>query len=178
MRTKMIENFVVGSAHTSTTFTTVLFVTLSFIILMMLIKKFAWGPITTMLSDRAQKISDDIDGAEQANEKAKTLLKKREDELVQTKAEAAGIVREARENAEKLANSIVTDAKQDANHYREKARKDIELEREQIIESAKREVADLSVQIASKILKKELSQDTHKELIDSYIEGLGKRHED
>ena len=172
----MINNLVVGSA--TTTFTTMAFVSISFLILMLLIKKFAWGPIINMLEQRAEKIAAEIDGAEQAKLEANDYAKQREEELMTAKAEAAGIIKRAKENAEHSAEGIVSDAKREAKNYREKAAKDITIEREQIIESARREVADLSIQIATKILKKELNKETHEELINSYIEGLGSQNED
>ncbi|MBE9389471.1 F0F1 ATP synthase subunit B [Vagococcus salmoninarum] len=171
----MINNLVVGS---TTTLTTMAFVSISFLLLMLLIKKFAWGPMTKMLDERAEKIANEIDGAEQAKIDATDLAKKSEVELTKAKAEAAGIIKRAKDNAEVSAENIITEAKRNAQNYREKAEKDVAIEREQIIESARREVADLSIQIAAKILKKELNQDTHAELINSYIEGLGTTHED
>lgn len=172
----MINNLVLGS--TTTTFSTMAFVSVSFLLLMLLIKKFAWGPIINMLEQRAEKIANDIDGAEQAKLEANDYAKKREEELMNAKAEAAGIIKRAKENADHSAEGIVSDAKREAKNYREKAEKDIAIEREQIIESARREVADLSIQIATKILKKELNKETHEELINSYIEGLGSQDED
>lgn len=173
----MINNLVVGSAPT-TTFTTMLFVSLSFLLLMLLIKKFAWGPIIKMLEDRATKIANEIDGAEQAKLEADEFAKKSENELNNAKAEAAAIIKRAKENAEHSADTIVTEARREAQNYRDKAHKDIAIEREQLIESARREVADLSIQVASKILKKELNKETHTDLINSYIEGLGLQNED
>lgn len=172
----MINELVVGSAPT-TTITTIAFVSISFLLLMLLIKKFAWGPITKMLDERAQKIANDIDGAEHAKHEADDLAKQRVAELTSAKAEAALIIKKAKDNAEHSADSIILEAKREAQNYREKAEKELAIEREQIIESARREVADLSVQIATKILKKELNKDTHEELINSYIEGLGSQNE-
>lgn len=172
----MINQLIVGSVPT-TTLTTMAFVSISFLLLMLLIKKFAWGPLTKMLDERAEKIANDIDGAEQSKHDADALAKQRHAELAAAKADAATIIKKAKENAELSADSIVLAAKREAANYREQAEKELAVEREQIIESARREVADLSVQIATKILKKELTKETHEELINSYIEGLGAHHE-
>lgn len=173
----MINYLVVGNAPT-TTLTTIAFVSISFLLLMLLIKKFAWGPITKMLDERAEKIANEIDGAEQAQVDAQALVKQRQDELTASKAEAASIIKKAKQNAETNAESIINEGKREVKNYREKAEKELAMEREQIIESARREVADLSIQIANKILKKELNEETHKELINSYIEGLGSQDEE
>ena len=65
----------------------------------------------------------------------------------------------------------------EVTRLREKARTDISQEREEALSSVKNEVADLSLQIAAKILNKELTPDAHEALIDSYIESLGKANE-
>ncbi|MDF0480362.1 F0F1 ATP synthase subunit B [Vagococcus sp. PNs007] len=177
VRAIMINNLVISSVPT-TVFTTMAFVSLSFLILIILIKKFAWGNIMAIMDERANKISSDLDGAEQAKIEADALRQQSEEELTLARKEAAVIIKRAKDNAENSAQSIVTEARTEALNYREKAQRDMALEREQLIESARHEVADLSVQIASKILKKELNTDTHKELINSYIEGLGTQNED
>ena len=173
----MTDYLVVANAPT-TTLTTIAFVSISFLILMLLIKKFAWGPITKVLDERATKIAADIDGAEAAKSTAEQLQQEKHDELTSAKAEAAALVKKARETAEHTADNIILDAKREALSYRERAEKELAVEREQIIDSARREVADLSVQIATKILKKELDVETHEALINSYIEGLGSQNEE
>lgn len=167
----MINSLVIGSIPT-TTFTTMAFVSLSFLILLLLIKKFAWGSISSMLEERATKIANDLDGAEQAKLNAHTLVQQTEEELTKARTEAAAIIKRAKENAESSANSILTEAQAEAQNYREKAQRDMELERVQLMDSARQDVADLSMEIATKIVKKELSKDAHKDLINSYIEGL------
>ncbi|NKZ28407.1 F0F1 ATP synthase subunit B [Vagococcus lutrae] len=173
----MTDYLVIASAA-NTTITTMAFVTLSFIILMLLIKKFAWGPITDMLHERETKITNDIDNAEASRKRAAELVKEHEETLAKSRAEAAAIVKNAKETAELNADAIIKEAHEDMKRYREQGKKELELERTKLIESARKEVADLSISIAEKILKKELDDVTHRELIDSYIEGLGARDED
>lgn len=162
----------------STTLGTMLFVSISFLILMLLIKKFAWGSISNMLETRANKIANDLDSAEDSRIKAAELEKQRNDELLESKNEAAGIIKQAKTSAEKTGLSMIDDARNEAAQIKTKAKKDISIEREQALNSAKVEVADLSIQIAEKILTRELSKEDHTDLINSYIEGLGNNHED
>lgn len=167
----MINSLVIGSIPT-TTFTTMAFVSLSFLILLLLIKKFAWESISSILEERASKIANDLDSAEQAKLDAQTLTQKTEEELTKARTEAAAIIKRAKENAESSANNIVEEARAEAQNYREKAQRDMELERVQLMDSARQDVADLSMEIATKIVKKELSKDAHEDLINSQIEGL------
>ena len=71
----------------------------SFLLLIFLIKKFAWNNINGILEARAKKITDDIDGAESARQKAEELANKREEELAGSRKEAASIVENAKETA-------------------------------------------------------------------------------
>ena len=73
----------------------------SFLLLIFLVKKYAWGNLTNILDERAEKISSDIDGAEAARKKAEELASKREAELAGSRSEAKTIIENAKETAEK-----------------------------------------------------------------------------
>ena len=83
----------------------------SFILLLVLVKKYAWSNLTSIFEQRAEKIAADIDGAEQARQKAEVLAQKREDELAGSRKEAKTIIENAKETAEKSKASILADAK-------------------------------------------------------------------
>jgi F-type H+-transporting ATPase subunit b len=152
---------------------TILFVTVSFLVLLLALKKFAWGPVVDMMQAREDKIASDIDNAEKSKIEADKLGKQREMELKQSRTEAQGIIAQAKETAENNAHAILLEAEEHATRIKKQAHEDLRIERERMIDEAKKEVADLSVEIASKILKKELSASTHQELIQSSIEKLG-----
>ena len=93
--------------------------------LVFLIKKFAWGNIIGILDQRAQKISDDIDGAESARKKAEDLAQKREEALAGSREEAATIVETAKETAEKNKAGILANAAEEAGRLKAKANQEI-----------------------------------------------------
>jgi len=150
-----------------------LFIAISFIILMALIAWVAWNPITKMMGERA-KIANDIDTAEKSRKEASDLADQRRDALSHSRTEASGIVAEAKQSGEKQRATIVADAQNEATQYKQSARKDIEQERQDALKNVQSDVADISVQIASKIIKKQLDPEGQQALINSYIEGLGK----
>ncbi|KRN66612.1 F0F1 ATP synthase subunit B [Pediococcus cellicola] len=154
-----------------------LFYAIVFIILMWVIKIVAWGPVTKMMQERADRISNDIDSAEKSRQDAEQLAKKREEALKSSHAEATTIVADARDNGKKQREQIVTNAQQEAQTLKQNAQKDIEQERKDALKGAQNDVASLSIEIASKIIQKELNAQDQKQLIDSYIEGLGKQNE-
>ena len=145
----------------------------SFLLLIFLVKKYAWGNITSVLDERAEKISSDIDGAEEARKKAEELASKREAELAGSRTEAKTIIENAKETAEKSKADILAEAKLEAGRLKEKANQEIEQNKAKTLQNVKGEVADLTVNLAGKIISQKLDGHAHKELIDQYIDQLG-----
>ncbi|MHC5374849.1 F0F1 ATP synthase subunit B [Enterococcus sp. LJL120] len=170
-------NFVLLSATPNGTFGNILVVSLSFLILMLLLKKFAWGSIVNIMKQREDKIANDLDSAEQSRLSAAQLEKERETQLNNSRSDAADIIKNAKENGELSRQNILKETKAEVSRLKEKAESDITQERETALANVKDEVADLSLQLASKILEKELSPEAHEALISQYIEGLGSANE-
>ena len=145
----------------------------SFLLLIFLVKKYAWGNITSVLDERAEKISSDIDGAEEARKKAEELANKREVELAGSRTEAKTIIENAKETAEKSRADILAEAKLEAGRLKEKANQEIAQDKAEALQSVKGDVADLTISLAGKIISKNLDSQGHKELIDQYIDQLG-----
>lgn len=148
-------------------------ITGSFILLLVLIKKFAWSNITGIFEERAEKIASDIDRAEEARQKAEVLAQKREDELAGSRKEAKTIIENAKETAEQSKANISADAKLEAGHLKEKANQEIAQNKVEALQSVKGEVADLTISLAGKIISQNLDSHAHKALIDQYIDQLG-----
>ena len=145
----------------------------SFLLLIFLVKKYAWGNLSSILDERAEKISSDIDGAEEARKKAEELASKREAELAGSRTEAKTIIENAKETAEKSKADILAEAKLEAGRLKEKANQEIAQNKAEALQSVKGDVADLTISLAEKILSKNLDSQAHKELIDQYIDQLG-----
>ena len=148
------------------------FYIVTFIILMLLVKHFAWGPVTDMMKKRADKIASDIDNAARSRENAEKMAAKRQAELQNSRQEAADIVSNAKKSAETQRAQIVEAAQNDAQALKQQAQQDADQARRDALNGAKDDVANLSIEIASKLIQKELKANDQKELIDSYIEGL------
>ena len=145
----------------------------SFLLLIFLVKKYAWGNITSVLDQRAEKISSDIDAAEEARKKAEELASKREAELAGSRTEAKTIIENAKETAEKSRADILAEAKLEAGRLKEKANQEIAQNKAEALQSVKGDVADLTISLAGKIISQNLDSQAHKELIDQYIDQLG-----
>ena len=145
----------------------------SFLLLIFLVKKYAWGNISSILDERAEKISSDIDGAEEARKKAEELASKREAELAGSRTEAKTIIENAKGTAEKSKADILAEAKLEAGRLKEKANQEIAQNKAEALQSVKGDVADLTISLAGKIISQNLDSQAHKELIDQYIDQLG-----
>ena len=145
----------------------------SFLLLVFLIKKFAWDNIVGILDQRAQKISDDIDSAEIARKKAEDLEQKREEALAGSRAEATTIVETAKETAEKNKAGILADAAEEVSRLKQKANQEIAQSNADALKAINSDVAELSIKLASKIHGKSLDKEAQSQLIDNYIDKLG-----
>ena len=131
--------------------------TLLFVILIFVLKKYAWKPILSAVEEREEGIKNALDSAEKAKEEMKNLNADNERILNEAKLERDSLLKEAREMKEK----IINEAKESANHNAEKilttAKEQIRNEKLKAITELKNEVANLSIEMAEKILKSELS---------------------
>jgi len=131
----------------------------SFSIILFLLKKFAWKPILGMIKEREQSIENALAAAENAKEEMKALQSNNERILVEARAERDQLLKDAREIREKM----IADAKGLATKEGERlltiARDNIQNEKMAAITELKNQVARLSIEIAEKILKSELSSD-------------------
>ncbi len=131
--------------------------TLLFVILIFVLKKYAWKPILSAVEEREEGIKNALDSAQKAKEEMKSLNADNERILHEAKLERDSLLKEAREMKEK----IISDAKESANQEAEKilttAKEQIRNEKLKAITELKNEVANLSIEMAEKILKSELS---------------------
>lgn len=172
----MNSTFLLGAASSGFAWGDFLYYLVIFLILLALIKKFAWGPVTEMMEKRATKIANDIDSAEDSRKKAQELAQQREVALKDSHVEASKIIDRAKQNGEQQKTNIVNSAHDEVVTMKANAKKDIQQERQEALDGVKNDVAELSIEIASKIIQKELSSEDQKALVDSYIEGLGKQN--
>ncbi|MBA1434890.1 F0F1 ATP synthase subunit B [Bombilactobacillus bombi] len=154
-----------------------LFVLIAFIILALLVKHYAWTPITNMMEKRNQKITGDLDYADQERQKAAELKQQREAALKNSKVEAVQIVADAKKSGEDQRQTIVEQAHSEAQEIQVRAQANAQQAKEDAMKSVQNDVAQLSVDIASKIIGRELSVDDQANIIDSYIKELNASHE-
>jgi F-type H+-transporting ATPase subunit b len=131
--------------------------TIVFLVLLFLMAKFAWKPILSSVRNREQSINDALASAENARKEMQNLKSDNEQLLKEARAERDAILKEARELKEKVITNASEEAKVKADKIVADAKRSIELEKQSAMTELKNHVADLSVEIAEKIVRKELS---------------------
>ena len=131
--------------------------TIVFLVLLFLMAKFAWKPILNSVRNREQSINDALASAENARKEMQNLKADNDQLLKEARAERDAILKEARELKEKVITEASEDAKVKADKIVADAKRSIELEKQSAMAELKNHVAELSVEIAEKIIRKELS---------------------
>ncbi|SEQ98389.1 F0F1 ATP synthase subunit B [Piscibacillus halophilus] len=144
-----------------------------FIILLALLKKFAWGPLMKVMKEREDHIANEIDTAEKNRQEAERFMNEASAELKDARQNAHQIIEDAKQTAKTQESSILEDARNEAERIKESAREEIAQERDKAVQALQEQVATLSVQIASKVIEKELSADEQDELIQQYLKEVG-----
>ena len=133
--------------------------TLTFIILLFLLAKFAWKPILNAVNDREVTIIDALNQAKLAKQEMAQLKEDNERILREARAERDGILKEARDMKDKIVNQAKDSAKVEGEKMMEAARQSIQTEKNAAMADIKTQIGTLSVSIAENILKEKLDND-------------------
>lgn len=145
----------------------------AFLVLMLLLAKFAWKPLMKIMKDRESYISNEIDAAENSRRDANKLLEEQRELLKEARTEAQSLIDNARKLGDDQREEIIQAAKSEADRMKEAAKREIIQEKEQAVSALREQVASLSVMIASKVIEKNLSADEQQALINQYIKEAG-----
>ena len=137
--------------------------------------KFVFGPITKNLSERDQQVIDAAKAAEQARLEAEKAVAAARQELEQARAEGKRMVHEATARAERQAQEAQAQARAEAERQLQKVREDIEAEKRRALVEIRREVVDLAIASAGRILERDVDDDAHRKLVGGFLEDMGGR---
>lgn len=143
------------------------------LILIFLLKKFAWKPILDSVAEREEGIQSALDQAEEAKKALADLQASNEELLKEARLERETMLKEARETRDNLVNGAAAEAKAEAEKILTNAQHAIEAEKQKAMVDIKNQVANLSVEVAGKILKDSLSSaESQKALAEKYVADL------
>ena len=147
---------------------------LTFLILLGVLAKFAWNPLLKMLKDREDLIRSSLEDAEKAQTELANLNAEREEIINKARSKAQSILSEGKVAASKLKDETLKAAKDQAKSILTDAEKQIRIEKHKAIEEIKSEVVDLSLSVAEKLIKKNISREDNQTLIDESLENVMK----
>lgn len=143
-----------------------------FLLVLGLLWKYAWGPITDALEEREERIDASMTKAERALEEARRIQEENEKNRREAEQEARQVLREARQEAETLREEEKAKTRQEIHEMQEKARAEIEREKENALGELRSEVADLAIEAAGRIIGENLNDQRQRRLVDDFIDDL------
>jgi F-type H+-transporting ATPase subunit b len=145
---------------------------LIFVIVVILLGKFAWGPVLALLQQREEFIHRSLSDAKRDRDEAETRLKEYAAKLQSAQREAVAIVEEARRDAERLREELRERARTEADAMVKNAERQVQLETSRAVQQIRKEAVDLSVTIASKLLQRNISEEDNRKLIDDALKQI------
>ncbi|TKH45625.1 ATP synthase F0 subunit B [Paenibacillus terrae] len=158
----------------SLNWTSIVFTVIAFLILYWLLTRYAFGPLFSVMEKRRQLVLQQMNEAAQTREQAATYVEEQKQALQQARKEAYDIIEQSKQTGSKQAEQIIVQAKDEAVRLKDEAVREITSERNKAVAELRSEVGRASVQIASKLIQKEIKEDqVQGELVDQYLKEVG-----
>jgi F-type H+-transporting ATPase subunit b len=145
----------------------------AFLVLYLLLSKFAFGPLFGMMEKRRQMVKDQLQTADNNRKQAEQLLEEQKQALQQARKEAYEIIEQAKQTSSKQADEIIVAARAETNRLKDEALQDIESEKNKAVAALRSQVSAMSVMIASKIIEKQIDEKSQQELVEHYLKEVG-----
>jgi len=153
---------------TSTVFTLV-----AFIILYVLLNKYAFKPLFSIMEKRKELVLGQMQDAEENRKQASQLLEDQKAALQAARKDAYDIIEQAKTTGSKQADELIATAKSESNRLKEEAVRDIESEKNKAVAALRSQVSGMSVMIASKIIEKQIDEKSQEQLVAEYLKEVG-----
>ena len=138
-----------------------------------LIKKFLFKPVREILAKRQAKADADIREAKEAKDKAAAIKAEYEQNMLEAKEKANELLATAQKNATAKSDELLREANSQAAAIKQKAEADIAQERRKAVNELKDEIGSMAMEIAGKVIEREISEKDHTKLIDEFISNVG-----
>ena len=145
---------------------------ITFLILLFVLAKFAWKPLLAALESRESTIRASLDDAEKAKQELERINVESEEIIAKAQSNAQGIRSEAKAAAEKIKADLIASTDDDVKKIRDEAHKQIQVEKDKAINDIREEVVTLTISVAEKVIKKNLSKDENQSLIEESLKSL------
>ena len=139
----------------------------------LLIKKFLFKPIRNIIAKRKELADAEIKDATKAKEEAEAVKAEYEQNMKEAKDKASEILTSAQKTANAQSEEIIKNAEEQAVQIKAKAEKEITLEKRKAVNEIKDEIGGMAMEIAGKVIEREISAEDHEKLIDEFIANVG-----
>lgn len=150
-----------------------LFTLINTLILFLLLKKFLFGRVNAVMEARQQDVADTYQHADDAMEHAKKMEADYTVLMAEAKNESAELIKDATKKAQSRSDELLTEARQEAAAVMSRANEEIEQEKKRAKAQLRDEISDLAVQVAEKVVERDLNQADHERLISDFIDNVG-----
>ena len=147
---------------------------IAFLIVFLVLAKFAFPRINQGLQQRTEKIQGDMEKAEKARTDAETQLARYEEQLREARGESGRIIDEARKTAESMRRDLLARAEDESRQLVERAQEEIRAERDRAFQDLRRQVGELSVELAARVVGESLDRERQLRLVESYIDEVAR----
>lgn len=147
------------------------------VLLFLIVKRFLYKPVKRVLDERQSEIDKQYSDAELFQSEAEKDRKQWQEKLSGAEAEADAIIQKATDNAKYRGEKLIAEAEEKAESIIRIAKTEAELEMKKAAEGIKREIVEVSGALTEKILEREINNEDHRTLIDSFIEKVGELDE-
>jgi F-type H+-transporting ATPase subunit b len=148
---------------------------ITFIIVLFILRKFAWGPLLSAVEGREKSITNAIESAKRERAEAEKLLAEQKSAIAAARQEAAEAVRKTQAEMEKFREELMAKARTEAEAMKAEAQRTITEERAKAVAELKGEAVKLSIAIAEKLLAEKLDDAKHQALAQQFVADLGKK---
>jgi F-type H+-transporting ATPase subunit b len=152
----------------------IIWTSITFILLVLVLSKVAWKPLVQALQDRETSIATALEKAEEARKESQRLLEENTRVMQAANADTARLLKEGRELAEQMKNEIVAKAHAQAKAELERAKEEIQREKESALNEMRGEIAEMAIAAAEKLLDETLDAPKQKKMIDKVIQQMPK----
>jgi len=170
-----MNSLVLASSFTDVKPGLIIWTWITFIVVMLVLRKVAWGPLLRSVEAREKNIVSAIDSAKRERAEAEKLLGEQKTAVAQARQEAADQVRKTQADLEKFREELMAKARKEAEDLKVEARRTIDEERLKAISDIKGEAVKLSLQIAEKLISEKLDDAKHQALAQQFAVDLSRK---
>lgn len=148
---------------------------LNLLLIYLIIKKFLFKRIQAVMAERKNQVEKIYSDADESRNTANEMKQEYEQRLASARQEADDMIKSATQTAQRRSDQIVAEANNQASHVKQKAEAEIEQQKKQMLQDVRSEISELAVDIASKVVEREINQKDYDGFVDEFIQNVGEQ---